>query len=242
MNFYKHHLGDYAKDTAHLGWLEDCAYRRMLDCYYGREAALPVDRAAIYRLVRASTAAERRAVDTILAEFFVEQLDGWHNKRGDIEVAQYQHQASTNRRIARERIVTRTVDESLNEPSHDSSQTRSPNQNQNQNQSTSKALSATADGAFAKFWDLYPRKTARKKALDAFKRSRIENGLLETVLKSVEGHKATEQWQRGVIPHAATWLNQRRWEDQPAEGATRQGHLDFSGIRAFVEGGGNDQK
>ena len=59
MNFYKHHLGDYTKDTAHLSWMEDCAYRRMLDCYYGREAALPVDRAAIYRLVRAFSAACR---------------------------------------------------------------------------------------------------------------------------------------------------------------------------------------
>ena len=31
MNFYKHHLGDYYKDTVHLSWMEDCAYRRLLD-------------------------------------------------------------------------------------------------------------------------------------------------------------------------------------------------------------------
>ncbi len=29
MNFYKHHIGDYAKATEHLSWDEDQAYTRM---------------------------------------------------------------------------------------------------------------------------------------------------------------------------------------------------------------------
>jgi len=29
--------------------------------------------------------------------------------------------------------------------------------------------------------------------------------------------KQTDEWQRGIgIPYASTWLNNRRWEDEPA--------------------------
>lgn len=31
MNYYPFHIGDYLTETAHLSWLEDCAYRRLLD-------------------------------------------------------------------------------------------------------------------------------------------------------------------------------------------------------------------
>lgn len=47
----------------------------------------------------------------VLSEFFELREDGFHNARADKEIQQYQAQASTNRRIARERIVVRSVDE-----------------------------------------------------------------------------------------------------------------------------------
>lgn len=93
------------------------------------------------------------------------------------------------------------------------------NQVQNAGSSTStKTLSAFADGAFQKFWKAYPRKTARAKALTAFRRLRLDAALVEAILAALEAHKGTEQWLRGVIPHAATWLNQRRWEDELGSG------------------------
>lgn len=87
MNFYQHHIGDYSKDTVHLSMLEDSAYRRMLDVYYGTEKPLPKAQQSIYRLVRARTRAEQLAVDVVLGEFFTEGPDGWHNKRADEEIA-----------------------------------------------------------------------------------------------------------------------------------------------------------
>lgn len=71
MNYYPFHLGDYAKDTAHLTMLEDGAYRRLLDLYYTRERPLPGDPQTIYRLCRARTKPERQAIDAVLQEFFV---------------------------------------------------------------------------------------------------------------------------------------------------------------------------
>lgn len=86
MNFYKHHMGDYAADTQHLSWDEDCAYRRLLDQYYKREKPIPVDLKQACRLARAVTPAQRRAVEAVLREFFEQQDDGWHQARCDREI------------------------------------------------------------------------------------------------------------------------------------------------------------
>lgn len=88
INFYKHHLGDYDGATAHLSWDEDMAYTRLLRAYYRRERPLS-DAAEAYRLVRASSRIQKAAVDTVLAEFFTQQADGWHNKRSDEEIEEY---------------------------------------------------------------------------------------------------------------------------------------------------------
>ena len=90
MNYYEHHLADYAQATAHLSMLEDAAYSRMLRWYYANEKPLPRDIKAIERLVRAQSKADREAVRTVLAEFFYEAEDGWHQDRADREIERYQ--------------------------------------------------------------------------------------------------------------------------------------------------------
>lgn len=86
MNFYKFHLGDYYKKTSHLSMLEDGAYRRLMDAIYLREGPLPAVMEQIYRLARAFTDAEKLAVDTVLAEFFVLTDAGYTNARCDEEL------------------------------------------------------------------------------------------------------------------------------------------------------------
>lgn len=86
MNFYAFHIGDYASATRHLSWEEDCAYRRLLDVYYTREEPLPDDLRAICRLVVASTAEQRQAVEVVLHEFFHQTEAGWISPRADREI------------------------------------------------------------------------------------------------------------------------------------------------------------
>lgn len=93
MNYYEHHLGDYAKKAGHLSMIEDGAYRRLLDVYYSRERALPADVRECCKLARASTKPERDAVAYVLREFFVLADDGHHHKRCDEEIAKYQEAA-----------------------------------------------------------------------------------------------------------------------------------------------------
>jgi hypothetical protein len=69
---------------------------------------------------------------------------------------------------------------------------------------------------FASFWEPYPRKVAKAEALKAFKKQHI-NGELPLILADIEKRKTSEDWLKSngqFIPHPATYLNQRRWEDE----------------------------
>jgi uncharacterized protein YdaU (DUF1376 family) len=86
MNYYPFHIGDYASKTRHLSWDENMAYRLLLDLYYASERPIPKDMRAVFRLLMASTDAQREAVTVVLQEFFEATDDGWRNPRADTEI------------------------------------------------------------------------------------------------------------------------------------------------------------
>lgn len=87
MNFYKRHLGDYAKDTRHLSLAEHGAYCLLLDYYYSTERPLPDGRCE--RIANAYADDERKAVQNVLAAFFTMTPEGWRNQRADAEIAEF---------------------------------------------------------------------------------------------------------------------------------------------------------
>lgn len=103
MNYYEHHLGDYAKDTAHLSMIEHGAYRILLDAYYTREVPLPTDRRACYKLARAQSKDERAAVDYVIEEFFIVQETGIHHARCDAEIFRFKDKQAKAKRSAEAR-------------------------------------------------------------------------------------------------------------------------------------------
>lgn len=71
--------------------------------------------------------------------------------------------------------------------------------------------------SFLTFWNAYPNKQAKATASKAWARVQKEPGILETVLRAIEVQKSSEAWQKDggkFIPHPATWINGRRWEDE----------------------------
>lgn len=99
MNYYKRHIGDYMKDASHLSLLEHGVYMRLLDVYYTRESAIPVDQAA--RLISARTKEEKAALSAVVAEFFNE-VDGFYTQtRCDAEIASMKQKAETNREVGK---------------------------------------------------------------------------------------------------------------------------------------------
>ena len=88
MNYYERHIGDFIRDTVGLSMIEDGAYNRLLDQAYQTERPIPKD--MVYRLARATTPVERKAVDYVLATFFELTDDGYRQKRVEVEIARYQ--------------------------------------------------------------------------------------------------------------------------------------------------------
>ncbi len=67
------------------------------------------------------------------------------------------------------------------------------------------------------FWKAYPRKVAKADAEKVFNKIYLNEHLLETMLTAIEVAKKSEGWQKEngkFIPHPATWLNGKRWEDE----------------------------
>jgi hypothetical protein len=84
---------------------------------------------------------------------------------------------------------------------------------------------ATGDPDFDRFWAAYPRKTAKQKARSAWKSLSPNENLQQIMLKALEVHKRSKQWQEiEHTPHASTWLNGKRWEDEIASSAPSSGN------------------
>lgn len=92
-----------------------------------------------------------------------------------------------------------------------------PNPNTNPNpESESRRAPAHGDD-FDLFWSTYPRKEGKQKARSAFAKVDVD---IDVLLDALSEHKKSAQWTKNngeFIPHASTWLNGRRWEDQMSQ-------------------------
>lgn len=71
------------------------------------------------------------------------------------------------------------------------------------------------DPMFDQFWEADPRKVGKRNAQKAFERLQVDKPLLDKMLRQIAHAKQSRQWQDvQYIPHPATWLNGRRWEDE----------------------------
>jgi hypothetical protein len=85
---------------------------------------------------------------------------------------------------------------------------------QDNNTSNNNTTRACARG-FDRFWAAYPRKVGKGAAERSFERVHPDASLLDKMLRAIETQRQSDTWLRGYIPNPATWLNQRRWEDEP---------------------------
>lgn len=132
MNYYKRHLGDFARDCPNLSQGAVGAYTLLLDFYYANEKPLPLDRDELVRIARAFTATDRKALDQAL-RLFERTDDGYRSKRADEEIAAYQKRAEINRELGKKGGSKpkrkRTESESLSETLSESEANENPSQN-----------------------------------------------------------------------------------------------------------------
>ncbi len=233
MNYYEHHLGDYAQATAHLSFVEDSAYSRLLRKYYADEKPLPTELRAVQRLVGARSEEEREAVQVVLEEFFTLEEDGWHNKRADAEIARFNLKKEKARKSAEARWNANASESDANaskktcerianaRPKHDERNAlQSPDtslQEEQQKQQHVQPLAALC--RFADFWAAYPNKKGKQEAEKTWKRRKLDSRCDELIghVRLMEAHD--DGWRRGYVPMGSTYLNQARWEDVPQESA-----------------------
>jgi hypothetical protein len=93
---------------------------------------------------------------------------------------------------------------------------------------TSASPSVRADplAGFDAFYDAYPRKTARQAAEKAWRTLHPNPELVSVIMAALDEQKTWPQWQEGVVPHPATWINGKRWTDQkPARASPNGQHV-----------------
>ena len=244
MHYYQFNISDWALHTSHLTLEEDAVYRRLLDFYYDTEAPLPRESAAYVRRLRLRDHAD--AVSEILIEFFVLEDDGWHNKRADLEIASYHAKADTARvngaKGGRPKKTTQkepkanpeeTQPVNLANPEETGSkanhelltknyelgtinQELKTNNNKPKDQKTSSDKPDGAINRFDDFWQMYPRKTDKKKAKSAWDKIKPNDDLAIKIITNVSNRLASGEWVKGsqYIPHPTTYLNGSRWEDE----------------------------
>ena len=70
---------------------------------------------------------------------------------------------------------------------------------------------------FDEFWKVYPRKSGKGDAQKAWDKLRPDKSLFDKIIAALSLAVKCDQWQRDngqYIPNPATWIRQRRWEDE----------------------------
>lgn len=76
--------------------------------------------------------------------------------------------------------------------------------------------------SFLTFWNVYPRKVAKGQARKVWEKLNPDSTLQSQILKALEWQQQQPDWSKDggkFIPHPATWLNGRRWEDEQLHGS-----------------------
>ena len=71
--------------------------------------------------------------------------------------------------------------------------------------------------SFDAFWSAYPKKRSKGQALNAWRKLSPDEQLTARIIAAVEQAKTQDDWRKEqgkYIPHPATWLNARGWEDE----------------------------
>ena len=226
MNFYKHYIGDFQRDTSHLSLTERGAYLALIHHYYATETPLPTSLDALYRIAGAVTRLERDAVKAIIC-FFEQVESGLMHIRIEAEIDKAGEISNTNRSIALAREAKRRADKdtrteheactkrakSVVRTEHEQSTNQTPD---TRHQLKPNPLTPFAQTSFPRYWVPFPNKKSKGQAEKVWIKLNPDEELILAILAGLERAKLSEQWINNdgkYIPHPATWLRARGWED-----------------------------
>jgi uncharacterized protein YdaU (DUF1376 family) len=206
MHYYQHHIGDFIKATARLSDSQTIAYLRLLWMYYDTEKPLILDTELLAFQIGTSI----QDTELLLRTFFILTDEGWKQTRCEEEISSYREflnkKSMAGRASAEQRknIRSTPVQQTLNDSSTDVQLTTNHKPITNIN---------IYNDQFESFWKIYPKKVSKENAKKAWIKIKPNDELIAKIIKSVRDQKLSEREQQ-FIPHAATWLNNKRWEDE----------------------------
>lgn len=217
MQFY---VADYLADTTHLTAEEHGAYMLLLFSYWQTGKPLRIDRLAT--VARIPNERWPSVADT-LSEFFHVTETHWVQFRveADLEAVNSKVVTASNAGKASARAKALKKQQELNDRSTNVDDPLQRNGNHKDTDTdTDKNKNNTppmVDDLFPKFWKLYPNKKGKAAAEKAWKKLKVTADLFGQIAEGLAAQVVCEAWVKDVgqfIPHPATWLNGKRWEDE----------------------------
>lgn len=208
------YIANYRNKTSHLTAAEHGAYL-LLIMHYWVTGGLPRDDAQVMRISSMTPAEWKKSRGTLQAFFH----DGWKHQRCDEELAKAEQISSKRRTAAEQMHSKRAANAHANAEQKESISTHTRDVLCSSSPSLESSLRGRegeeepASGQFDQFWSLYPnkcgKKAAHKKFDIALKTVSFER--LMTALRAYVGKTDDRPW-----CNPETWLNQGRWDDEPA--------------------------
>ncbi|WP_336352993.1 YdaU family protein [Pseudomonas atacamensis] len=217
MQFY---VADYLADTTHLTAEEHGAYMLLLFSYWQTGKPLRIDRLAT--VARIPNERWPSVADT-LSEFFHVTETHWVQFRveADLEAVNSKVVTASNAGKASARAKALKKQQELNDRSTNVDDPLQRNGNHKDTDTdTDKNTNNTppmVDDLFPKFWKLYPNKKGKAAAEKAWKKLKVTADLFGQIAEGLAAQVVCEAWVKDggqFIPHPATWLNGKRWEDE----------------------------
>jgi uncharacterized protein YdaU (DUF1376 family) len=215
MQFY---VADYLADTSHLTTEEHGAYMLLLFSYWQTGKPLRIDRlATVARIPN-----ERwPSVAETLSEFFHVTDTHWIQFRveSDLDAVNSKVQTASNAGKASARAKALQKQQNVNDRSTtvDDPLQRNANHIDTYTDKNTKSTTPAADDLFPQFWKLYPNKKGKAAAEKAWKKLKVTDELFALITKGLGKQCVSPAWTKDdgqFIPHPATWLNGKRWEDE----------------------------
>jgi uncharacterized protein YdaU (DUF1376 family) len=209
MPFY---IADYHGDTFHLNRSEHGAYLLLLMAMWRAGGKLPRCDNKLAKLAKC-TPDEWAEIKTTMLDFFEINGGQMTHKRITKELSKYETRVNNSRKgglttasqkrneinekndilLPSKSQVTRTITRTNNKPP---------------------IIPLDGDDCFNDFWSDYPRKVSKAQALKQWsKMNKADRDAAITGLKEQAAVWIKDKTEERFIPHAATWLNGRRFED-----------------------------
>lgn len=239
------HIGDYKKDTGHLGAAEHGAYL-LLTMHYWATGGLPNDDVQLARIACMGDKAWKAARPTIAAFF----KPSWKHKRIEEELAAARERSASASTSASHRWSKRNANAYANasethsdgiatEPHPIGNALPSPKEEERKISPSARAvgsptrtgLKARIEELFEELWAKKPKRDGANPKMPALKKFLriVPFGEVQGEAKAREIINACQRWAEAerkseregkeTVAQLITWLNQSRWGDYPAPAA-----------------------